>query len=170
MDPVSRGLGTQADPFGWGIVLTPSAFGMPANTLLLTANRATFNRAIGFQAITKIGIEVTTQAGNLDVGVYAGASGFGAPGSRRGSAGATACPAAAYVEISLTASTGMQAGDYLAISADAAPCTVLVGSQSQTDSNIGKGINYHQSSAYVLPTSAGATAGRGAAIFMLGVP
>lgn len=159
------------DPFGWGIVTTACAFAPIANTLALTANRGYFNRAVGYRSITKIGMEITNQAGNIDVGVYAGASGYNVPAARRASSGATACPAAAYAEVSLTTTAVMQAGDYLAVAVDGTPATFIVSSTSQTNSNIGKGMIYIASNNYVLPDPASSpVAARGATINLLGVP
>jgi hypothetical protein len=119
------------------------------------ANRGIYSRVIGGGSISKVGIEVGVQSGNISVAVYrstgvgVNATPAGAPAQ---SSGAVACPATGFQEVSLGAAVVVNPGDWLFMSCD--NTTATFGRHANTIAALGltKGFVCRQDTAHPAPT------------------
>ncbi len=98
------------------------------------ANRGEWVRAVGSGAITKLGIHVGVQSGNICVAVYAN-SGVGRdakPAARKATSGSVACPATGYAEVALLASVAVEHGDWFFLAPDNTTATFTICSGTLT--------------------------------------
>lgn len=112
----------KADPLGSGLISTFDPILATAAAGVGVANRINYLRVVGGGYVSKIGLEVTTQGGNLSVAVYRN-SGVGrnaAPARLVAQSASVACPAPGYAEIALSATVEVMPGDWLAICSDSA--------------------------------------------------
>lgn len=118
------------------------------------ANGAIYLRSRGSALISKIALHVSTQSGNICVGVYRGlGSGRSrVPDARIATSGAVSCPAPGYSEVSLGGSVYITDGDFLALSCDNTTAAFL--GASGNNSSLSLGFSFSQSTAHVLPSSA----------------
>ena len=134
---------------------------------------ALFYRVRDGGVITKIGLEVTTQSGNISVGIYtnSGQGKAAVPVSLKATSGAVACPAIGYQEISLGGSVAVAPGEWIAISADNTTAAFRSLLTSELTTQLGLGRCFKQvGSAHPLPATPGAlTAITGRAIVLEGV-
>jgi len=157
---------------GWGFPKTTDHPDVLAYVPLNNVGGCVYLRVIGSGTITKIGIYVGTQSGNISVGVCSGALGRANPDTRKGTSGAVACPAAGYQEIALTGSVDVVEGDWFAISADntTAAFASAGGSSGVQLTDVGKGaMAYSSSAAHPIPASPTPTAARGSLLVLVGV-
>lgn len=137
------------------------------------ANQALFYRVRNGGTFTKVGLEVTTQGGNICVGFYAntGSGDTAAPGALIGTSGAVACPAVGYADVALTSSAVVPDGAWVAISSDSATAAFRSGLTGELVSAFGKGRCYKQGSAHPLPsTPSTLTAITGRTVVLVGTP
>lgn len=153
--------------YPFGAVTAPS--GVSAATTSL-ANAAFFSRWFGGGTFTKIAMVVTTSSGNIDVGAYSntGAGKAALPNARIGSSGSVAMPAAGYVEVSLTASTAWEAGDWAAVSIDNG--TAVYRATAGDGSNAwDTGLRCYHTASFPLPASIAPVGGPDRLIRMWGI-
>lgn len=109
------------DPFGWGLGLNSGGL-LPVHTARVwdSANRAYFWRVLSGMTITKIGVRVGVQSGNISLAVYrnSGSGRSSAPGTQLVTTGAIACPASGEALVSLGSSVSLQPGDWFGMSCD----------------------------------------------------
>ena len=121
------------------------------------ANQAWLFRVPHHQSgtISKIGVHVTVQAGNVCVGVYSntGTGRSARPDTLVASSGSVACPAVGYAEISLGSSVVVNPGDWLAYAASSAT-TAIARQGGALQSEMGAGFSHYQVSAFPLPATA----------------
>ena len=157
-----------ADPLGFGQIWTvdPRIY---SSTTVLGSGVSAFSRITGSGAITKVGIIVGVQSGNIDIGVYSN-SGVGRnanPNIKRASTGSIACPAAGYQVVAL--SVVVQPGDWFAIVADNG--TAAFGRTSSTVVGLAKGLLGYENAAFPLPGTASPLGINGAFTpILVGVP
>lgn len=112
---------TLINPDGLGIVYGTDPRYPGGVTVWPGANRGLYVRTINGGTITKIGLEVGVQSGNISVAVYRN-SGSGRSAVPSGApaitSGAVACPASGYAEVSLGGSVVVNPGDWLFLSCD----------------------------------------------------
>jgi hypothetical protein len=111
-------------------------------------NIAWYPRVIGGGTITKIGLHVAIQSGNICVGVFSpsGSGRSAVPGARKGTSGSVACPAVGYQEVSLGGSVVVAPGDFFYLGADNTSCSFRQARTSAgTASSLYTGINYNTS-------------------------
>jgi hypothetical protein len=141
--------------FGFPFTVDPGIARSSDNMTVQAANAGHYARVTQAGPVSKIGVKIGTQGGNISVAVYrnSGKGRLAVPGSRIATSGAVACPVAGYQEIALTSSVYVRQGDWLAISADGVVATF--GSQLVTgaDHDIGKGRQYRQATAHPLPAT-----------------
>lgn len=161
---------------------TVTGFGFPytvdpgivrsSDNLGMAANNAVYMRVAEGGTISKVGLSVAVQSGNISVAAYSN-TGIGRssnPGTLLASSGAVACPAAGYQEISLGASVTLAPGDWLAISADNATVRFLSLLGTANTNGLGAGRQYQQTTAHPLPsTPASLTATAGNTFVLVGV-
>jgi hypothetical protein len=139
---------------GFPITLDPKL--ATVNTALAVANRAQAFRVRDGGTITKVGVSVTTQSGNICLGVYRN-TGMGRnarPGTRIATTGSVACPAAGDAEITLGgASYVVYPGDWLVIAADNATAAFRCENSSAANSGFAHGVQEHMDTAFPLPTT-----------------
>lgn len=160
-----------------------SAFGFPAtvdpgitratdNMPVPAANTAIYARVRDAGPISKIGLRVLTQGGNLSVALYrnSGKGRSAVPGARLATSGAVVTPAAGYIEVALDAAVWAHEGDWLALSCDSVTATFHSLLAAGADSDMGKGRQYRQASAHPLPaTASGLVATSGYTFVLVGV-
>lgn len=117
------------------------------------ANEGWYWRVRDGGILSKIGLEVTTAAGNISVAAYrnSGTGRLSVPGTRLATSGTVSCPTAGVSEISLGRTISLNPGDWLALSCDTASAffrSILNGSLL---SAMGSGRVYVQSAAHPLP-------------------
>lgn len=136
------------------------------------ANTGLYYRVRDGGTISKVGLEVTTQSGNISVGIYSN-SGLGrsaVPAARKATSGAVTCPAVGYQEISLGASVTVVPGDWIAISSDNVTAAFRSLLTSELTTQLSSGRCYKQATAHPLPaTPASLTAISGRALVLVGV-
>lgn len=96
----------------------PSAFGVSTFNQVLSAtgcDEGTLFVVTQQTRITKVGLGIAAQSGNIDAGIYDTTGASGTPGNRLGSAGSTACPAVGPAALTLTASVLLNPGVYWAL-------------------------------------------------------
>ena len=153
---------TQALGVGWnsdlGFPTSLTFMGYSGTTAALGAIR--FQRVFGQGLITKIRIGVGVQSGNIDVGVYAGASSQGitnaVPGALKGHSGSVACPASGFADVSLLASTQVNPGDWFALTADNGTATFQMTGPNATNT-FATGLSPYQTPANVVPLPSSVT-------------
>lgn len=132
---------------------------LPADVAVVTsaANSALYYRVRDGADITGIMLEVTTQSGNISVGVFAN-SGQGraaVPTVRKATSGAVSCPAVGVQTVNLAAGVRVEPGDWIAISADNTTAAFRSGLTSEISTVLANGLGYKQATAHPLPSSAG---------------
>lgn len=148
----------------------------PANgvayAVLNAANRRYYYRSSGSGLISKIGIHVGTQAGNITVDVYrnSGSGRSAIPGAWAAGSGSVACPAG-WAEVALTAPVYVEDGDWLSIVSDTTTATFRApASVSEIGSDMGKGAHAFEAAAFTAPATAGTlTWATGRLITLIGV-
>ena len=168
--------GDGTDPFGFVYTIDPRMIASSAANVG-AANRAIYMRVTGCNvagvSITKVGFQVGTSSGNVDVGVFAnsGSGRSAVAGSRTRNAGSTACPAGGYAEVSLSASATVNPGDWLALAIDNQTAT-LGNCTFGHVSNIQSGLWGWEASAFTLPSTAtpSIASGPARALILVGVP
>lgn len=122
-------------------------------------NSAVYVRSMGAGLISKLGIHVTTQSGNIALAVYrgVGAGRLRVPVDRLATTGTFACPAAGYVETALDVPVYVTENDYLAMSCD--NTTAAVYGTSANISALSLGFSFVQATAHPLPATAGSLSG-----------
>lgn len=109
------------DPFGHGLIYTVDPMYATATATWPTANRAVAHRVIGGGAITKLGIRVGVQSGNICLAIFRANGAGRATGTlntRVVTTGAIACPASGWAEVDLGGSFTINPGDWIAMSCD----------------------------------------------------
>jgi hypothetical protein len=125
-----------------------------SDTATIGAGSARYYRVRSGGTISKIGLQITTQAGNIDVGIYRnnGQSGqLAAPGSLVASSGSVACPAVGYAEVSLSTNAVVMPGDWIALATDNASTAFRSRISSAQTTDLAKGRCVGQS-VFPLPT------------------
>ena len=158
----------QPTDFGFCYTLPPYLVSTASS---LNANQRLYMRVTGGATITKVGLHVGTSSGNVSVAVYSntGSGRNAMPGALVVDSGSVACPAAGYAEISLGGSYVVTQGDWFSLCADNATATFYRGNTASFNSNLGKGMGAYQSSAFVAPNPAAATAYT-VGFILIGVP
>ena len=160
-----------ANPFGFPYTVDPGQIRHGATDAVNIASGAAYGRVLGAGTISKIGLGIGTQSGNISLAVYAN-SGTGraaVPGTRLATSGAVACPATGYQEVALGASVTVTPGDWFCITADNATATFWSNLAQQADSDIGKGRQYRQA-VHPAPTTPGSlVAVIGYSVVLIGV-
>ena len=136
------------------------------------ANEAGYLRVEDGGTVSKIGIEVVTQSGNISVGVMSN-TGIGRgsnPTTRLATSGDIACPAVGYAEVALDTTVNVNPGDWFVITADNATATFRTHLAAPAISAWGNGRQYRQASAHPVPSAAGTLVAQvGRTIIMVGV-
>lgn len=150
--------------FGFPFTVDPGAVRYQDNMAVQAVNTGHFARVRDAGRISKIGVGIATQGGNISVAVYrnSGTGRNSAPGTRLATSGSIVCPAAGWVEIALDKALWVHRGDWLAISADNTTATFRTLLAIGADSDMGKGRQCRQATAHPLPATASglvATAG-----------
>lgn len=164
--------GPRDTAFGFPFTVDPGIARSSDNMPVAAANTAHYARVTQAGPVSKIGVKIGTQGGNISLAVYrnTGRGRNAVPGARIATSGSVVCPVAGYQEIALGAATWVHVGDWLALSADGTVCTF--GSQLVTgaDHDIGKGRQYRQATAHPLPvTPSGLVATVGYTFILVGV-
>lgn len=144
-DPLKLGYPFTVPP-SW-VATTPSAPG---------ANLLRMARCLGGGQISKIGLVIGTQSGNIMVAVW-GQSGLGkaaVPDTIKGGSITTPCPAAGYAEISLGATITVNEGDYIGVVFSDSTGTLNIANSFPTSTMISDGWQWQQAlSSFALPTT-----------------
>lgn len=151
---------------------TPHTFSPAAYTGdALVFNNVVILRARDSGTISKIGLWVGVQSGNIEVGVLRASSGVAVPTTRVITSGSVACPAIGYREIALGASVYVnEQTDYLYIAADNNLMKAGVsGVGGQIKAAWAKGLAYFQT-VYPCPSPAAPTVGDTAPFILVGLP
>jgi len=152
---------SKADPQNIGYPSTMDARMISASGGVGTAGKGFYFRVTGGGTITKLGLYIGAQSGNICVSVYAntGTGRASAPGARVATSGSIACPATGYQEIALGASLNISSGDYwFAVAADNTVATF--GSLTSNGWAI-QGVSAWQDGAFPLPATATPANGAG---------
>lgn len=162
------------DPLGWGFPCTMDPLSAQNATSPGASGRINYYRVIGSGTISKIGLEVVTQSGNVCVAAYRG-TGTGrsaAPAFQLATSGSVACPASGYAEISLGSSVTLQPGDWLAIAVDNGTATFRGDYSSGIVNNLWAGRSCYQTSGgFPAPaTPSGLTVAMNRGVCLIGVP
>lgn len=114
------------DPTGMDLICSYDPASAGASAGFGVANRTAYFRVSVGGPISKIGMDVVTQSGNVAVAAYrnSGAGRSAVPGARIATSGSVVCPAVGYQEIALDVSVVLQPGDWLAVAADNAIVTL----------------------------------------------
>lgn len=166
--PVSR----RDSVFGYPYTVDPGIVRATDNMAMPAANTAVYARVRDAGPISKIGLRVLTQGGNMSVGVYrnSGSGRSAAPGTRIATSGSVTTPAAGYQEIALGSAVWVHVGDWLALSADGTVATFWSLLAAGADNNAGLGRQYRQATAHPLPaTASGLVATVGYTFVLIGV-
>lgn len=168
------GLPAPNDPLGWGVPVTSALLCGNMSVGSIAANNYNwFSRVIGGGTITKIGIVVGTQSGNICVGVVrpTGTGTAAVPVTRLATSGSVSCPATGYQEVSLGGSVTVKPGDYFVLTADNTTATFQRGVLFSGSSNIFRGSNYVSSTDGfpIAATITGAVAAGDRSFAMVGV-
>lgn len=147
-----------AAPFGFPYTIDPGDLRFLATSTdvlaVQGANAAHYLRVIGGGSVSKIGLLVNTQSGNICASVHSnsGTGRLAVPGTRVATTGSIACPAAGYRELDLGGSVTVSPGDWIGLGADntTAKFGTMLGSAG--DSNIGLGRQFRQASAFPAPS------------------
>ena len=121
--------------------------------------------------ISKIGLEVVVQSGNISVAAYrnSGTGRSSVPGVQLATSGAIACPSG-VTQIALGSSISLAAGDWLALSCDNGTATFRSILSGTLITDMGAGRIYVQTSAHPLPaTPSSLSAAVGKSIALYGV-
>ena len=141
------------------------------STVLGTANRTNYYRVREGGSISKVGLEIVVQNGNIDVGVFsnAGVGRNAAPGAAIARSGSTACPAVGYAEISLGSTVDVEAGDWIAMSVDSATVSLRAIHNAIHFNGLLKGRSAVEN-VFPLPANATPVTGMYRAFLLVGVP
>lgn len=126
--------------------------GMRAGSGTAVLNRAWFMRCSGAATISKIGLQVATASGNINVGIFrnSGSGRNAVPGTMLTSSGSVACPATGYAEVTLGATVSVTDGDWFALVADNGTATFAVAANGAVDTNLAAGRMYRKDSSFTL--------------------
>lgn len=149
---------TRRGPFGFPYTVDPGIIRGNGTDVIASpaANEAFYMRVRDAGPITKIGLTIGTQSGNICVGVHrnTGKGRTAVPGALVSTSGAVACPAAGYREISLGTPCFVREGDWFGLSVDNTTVTVGVLLTAANATNaIGNGRQCRQLTAHPLPTT-----------------
>ena len=162
-----------ADPLGWGFPCTVPPGLFQTAMSVPVANDGYYLRSLGGGPITKIGLRVTAQSGNICLAVYAGTGagrGRVPSGNPLQTTGSIACPAVGYVEVALPASVTMTGDHFFYIGADNTTATFRTADAGGSQDDIGKGTRYRQATGFPAPSPVGAlSAYSGRSIVLVGV-
>jgi hypothetical protein len=159
------------DPFHFGLVYNVlGVFPFVGATVWGGVNEARYARAVGRGTISALRIRVTTQSGNISLGVYApSGSGLNAkPGARKVTTGAIACPAAADQDIAITP-TLVEPGDFFGMSCDNTTAA-FIGTSALGATSVVAGQLFMEAAAHPLPATATPTANNFRHPMIVGVP
>lgn len=159
--------------FGYPFTIDPGTIRGTDNQAVAAANGAVYLRCRDGGPISKIGLEVVVQSGNISLAAFqnSGVGRSAVPGDRLATSGAVACPAAGYQEIALDAAIRMEPGDWLALSADNTTATFRANLNSTAAANLGLGRAFKATTAHPLPNPAANLAVvSGVTIVLIGVP
>lgn len=132
-----------ADPMGWGIPFTFHPMLFAGSTNVGANDRSHYGRVQNGGRITKLGIWVGAQSGNITLAVYRGTQGRNPPTTRLATTGAVACPAVNYQEVALDVPVNVDSRtDWFAITADNTTATFGRVSASAVDTAMGTGLSY----------------------------
>jgi hypothetical protein len=151
----------------WGLMWTFDP--IYVNTISMqVANRGWYCRVKGSGTISKIGIVVSTQAGNICVATYTntGTGRAAKAATRTQTSGSVACPAAGYQEIALGGSVFVNEGDWFYVGSDSAS-TILRGSGSAAGNAQHQGRGDFEANAFPAPATATPAGGGIDRIFLL---
>jgi hypothetical protein len=143
----------QADPLGFGFPFTFDPRLAGASSPISGANRCVWWRVTGAGTITKIGLAVAAQSGNICVAVHSN-SGVGraaVPGTRRATSGSVACPAVGYAEIALGASVAVVQGDWFGLAVD--NNTATFSAIAAPGNAVHQGLLAYQDTAFPIPST-----------------
>lgn len=158
---------------GWMLPQTFPGLAVTGTSYALGANLQRFFRVFGSGVITKIGIYVGTENGNLAVAVYnnSGVGRSATPSTRKGTSGSVACPSAGYAEVALTASTTVSDGDWFCVWVDGTAALHGSGTTGDAAGAQADGMRGYVSSALAPPATAAAlTATNLVVTLMNGIP
>lgn len=133
-----------------GIVINTLDVTNVSNFGVASANDAKYTRVWGSGTISKVGLVVAVQSGNISVAIYRNNNGV--PGTRVATTGAIACPAAGYQEVSLGGSYQVNYGDWFCITVDNTTATFNA-KGSGVASALATNLGYKQTSAHPAPTN-----------------
>jgi hypothetical protein len=137
---------------GLGLVFGPDPRSASGGAVWPAADRGIYVRVVNAATITKVGIEVAVQSGNVSVAVYrnTGTGPAAAPtGAPVASSGAVACPAVGFQEVALGASVVVAVGDWLFLSCDNGTASFL---RHSTGVSQAYGLAHRQATAHPAPT------------------
>jgi hypothetical protein len=161
----------ERDPTGIFIPRTADPRSSLAAAALSGANVTYWGRVVGGGTVTKLGIQVGAQSGNICVAVYAN-SGFGInaiPGVRLATSGSVACPAIGYAEVALDVSVEVLSGQHwFALAADNVVATFYAPSGSIGITSLAKGFGMSKA-AFPCPDPAAASSYRTNPVAIIGV-
>lgn len=140
-------------------------------TSIVSSNRRYYMRVTEGGTISKIGLEVGTASGNISVAIYSntGAGRSAAPGARIATSGSVSCPASGYAEVSLGGSYPVQPGDWISLAADNTTATFQCAFTGVAGSNLPKGVQAKEDSAFTAPATATPTTEAGPTFILVGV-
>ena len=123
---------------------------------LQAANRCLYQRMRGFGSITNLAVHVIVSIGNIGLALYVN-SGLGetaVPGTRAGTSGSIACPAAGYASTAVVAADITAGSHWAALSASSASAT-FSGQNTSGVAAIAKGGAVLEESGHPPPTTPG---------------
>jgi len=133
-------------------------------------NRAYMFRVMESGTITKIGVEVGTASGNIDVGVYRNSAtdiGLNArPLTRVASSGSTPVTAG-YMEITLSSQVTVQPGDWLAVALDNTTATLRATRPDHVADPLMKGLVQYKNTSFPLLSSFGSAGTTDSCVYVL---
>lgn len=150
----------QGDASDFGVVRTflPGVYG--GTSAWPSANQGFWIRALSGGRISKIGLNVAVQSGNICLAVYRG-EGIGRLRKPAGApvitTGSIACPATGYQEVDLGGAVDVRPGDYLFMSCDNSTAA-FTGQNGQT-SELYRGTTFAKGASFPAPADPGAVGG-----------
>ena len=159
-------------PYGFTYTVDPGLVRSADSLAMAGASQGIYLRVPFGASITKIGLSVAVQSGNISVAAYSntGTGRAATPGTRLQTSGAVACPAVGYAEIALGGTAVLNPGDWLGISADNITAKFQSLLAATVPSNLGLGRQCAQTGAHPLPaTPSGLTAQTGFTFVLIGV-
>lgn len=151
---VRAGIAGPTYPFACSITSIASVVSVGS---VVSANLGRYYRSVGGGSHSALAVHVGTQNGNISLAAYTN-SGTGRAGQPTGgqiaTTGAVSCPASGYAEVALGSTVSINAGDWLAISANGTTATFYTAAPgSAVTSNLGLGLHFTQTSAHPLPAT-----------------